>query len=47
MLLNRLVFLIQNTHYQRTRGFVDDEMWHAWDQAWVGFLRGNKAAREM
>lgn len=36
MLMNRLVFLIQNTHYQRSRGFVDDQMWHAWDQAWVG-----------
>lgn len=47
MLLNRLVFLIQNTHYQRSRGFVDDQMWHAWDQAWIGILKGNKAMREM
>jgi len=47
MLMNRLVFLIQNTHYQRTRGFVDDEMWHAWDQAWIGILKGNMAMREM
>ncbi len=47
MLMNRLVFLVQNTHYQRSRGFVDDEMWHAWDQAWIGILKGNRAMREM
>lgn len=47
MLLNRAVFMIQHTHYQRRRGFVDDEMWRNWQVSWTGMISQHQGVREM
>lgn len=47
MMIERYIFLLQNVHYQRRKGMVDDEMWTAWDEGWVEFIAMNKGFQEV
>lgn len=47
MLIQRYIFLLQNVHYQRRKGMVDDEMWTAWDEGWIEFMAMNKGFQQV